>query len=367
MAGLTRLAIVGAGLAGLAAAVGASRAGLAIDVFEAEAAVASPPAHIDLVPALWRDLVSLGVGPACLRRGFAYSGVACLDFEGRPRFQIETPSLAGAGWPPALGMSYGALLQALMEAAVARGVRLHWADPVVRCNAAAQCATLETRDGTTWRGDAVLLAGAEKVQGLPRPLAEGIRVLPQRWDHVLLPRPRALDRATWIVGPGRGKALLVPVGVAQAGLALLRDAATGRSVADLRAQLAAQGPLLAGIGASLRDDTPIISRAVRTGLMAGPWHDGAALRIGNSAHVLPPHFGQAAAQAVEDAVVLQDLLQAGLPRDALFMRFMQRRSARAEHVHRITTQAADWDLHPEPSTDLHALARQLAPVVEQAA
>jgi 2-polyprenyl-6-methoxyphenol hydroxylase-like FAD-dependent oxidoreductase len=106
---------------------------------------------------------------------------------------------------------------------------------------------------------------------------------------------------------------------------------------------------------------------VSTGLARGPWHEGAALRIGSSAHVLPPHFGQSAAQAVEDAVVLQDLLRAGLPRDELYARFMRRRAARAELVHRIVAQAADWDLHPEPSTDLPALSRQLAPIVERAA
>lgn len=364
---VTRVAIVGAGLAGLAAAAAAGAAGLQVDVFEAEPAPAWPPAPIDVVPSLLRDLVTLGVGDACVRRGFAYRGVAFVDPDGCPRFEIETPALAGVRWPAALGIAYGALLEALRETALARGGRLHWGDPVARCDVQQGHARLATQGGATWQGDLLLVAGARAVQGLSLPLAADSRELPQRWDHVLLPRPRTLDRTTWVVGPGRSKALLVPVSVSQAGLALLRDVGAGRTARELRTQLAAQGGWLAAATASLSDDAPVVGRPVRTGLLAGAWQDGAALRIGSSAHVLPPHFGQAAAQAVEDAVVLQDLLRSPLPRDELCARFMQRRAGRAASVHAITTQAADWDLNPGPATDLHALARRLAPVVERAA
>lgn len=367
MTTVARVAIVGAGLAGLAAAVAVAAAGLPVDVFEAQPAPPTPPAHIDVVPTLWRSLVQLGVGEACLRRGFAYSGVSFVDGEGRTRFEIETPPLAGTRWPAALGMAYGSLLQSLHEAAVAQGARIHWAHPVTRCEVRGRAARLLAANGTHWSGDLLLVAGARAVQGLALPLAEGSRELPQRWDHVLLPRPRGLDRSTWVLGRGRSKALLVPVGLSQAGLAVLRDIDAPRSAADLRAHLSQQGGWLADIGATLPDDTLLVTRSVRSGLLTGPWQDGAALRIGSSAHVLPPHFGQSAAQAVEDAVVLQELLRAALPRDELFARFMQRRAMRAAQVHGITTQAADWDLHPEPSTDLHALAHQLAPVIEHAA
>lgn len=367
MAAIARIGIVGAGLAGLAAAVAATAAGLQVDVFEAEPGLAAPPAHIDVVPTLMRGLVALGVGEACVRRGFAYRGVAVVDAEGRLRFEIETPALAGPRWPAALGMAYGPLLQVLHDAAVAQGARMHWGVPVVRCDPAQDPVALHTSGGRSWHGDLVLVAGARAVEGLPLPLADGYRALPQCWDHVLLSRPRALDRSTWVVGPGRNKALLVPFGVSQAGLAVLRETGAGRAAADLRAHVAAQGGWLASAVSTLRDDAVVVGRQVRSALLTGPWQVGAALRIGNSAHLLPPHFGQAAAQAVEDAVVLQDLLRTPMRRDDLLARFMQRRAERAERVHGITTQAAAWDLHPEPSTDLQALARRLAPIVERAA
>jgi 2-polyprenyl-6-methoxyphenol hydroxylase-like FAD-dependent oxidoreductase len=361
------IAIVGAGLAGLAAAVAASTAGAGVDVFEAEARLAAPPAHLDVVPALLRDLVALGVGDACVRRGFAYRDVAVVDPQGRALFDIATPPLAGERWPSALGMTYGALLQVLHDAAVARGARIHWHAAVHGVTTDDGHCRLHTASGDSWKGDLALVAGARGLTGLARTAVPQETVLPQRWDHVLLPRPRRLDRTTWVLGPGRHKTLLVPTGVAQAGVAVLREPPCDASAAALRTHLAAQGPLLAAVAAHMADDTPVVSRPVRSALMGGAWHEGAVLRIGSSAHLLPPHFGQAAAQAVEDATVLQDLLRQGLAREPLLAQFMQRRGARAERVHAVATQAARWDLHPEPSTDLPALARRLAPIVESAA
>lgn len=362
-----KVAIVGAGLAGLAAAVAASAAGAQVDVFEAEARLATPPAHLDVVPGLLRDLVALGVGERCVRLGFPYRGIAVVDPAGRPGFEIATPPLAGERWPAALGIGYAVLLQVLHDAAAAQGARLHWGRPVARVETTPAGARVFDASGRAWHGDLALLAGARDVAGLALPLAAPSTRLPQRWDHVLLPRPRGLDRSTWVVGPGRHKALLVPVDAMRAGLAVLREPHEPKTAAALQAHLGAAGPVLAALAAHLAADTPVVARPVASGLVAGDWHDGALLRIGSSAHQLPPHFGQAAAQCVEDATVLRELLAAGLPREALLRRFMQRRAARAAHVHAVATQAAHWDLHPEPATDLPALARRLAPIVAQAA
>lgn len=361
------VAIVGAGLAGLAAAVAASAAGVPVDVFESEPRLAAPPAHVDVVPTLLRDLVALGVGEACVRRGFAYRGVAFVDPEGRQVFEIATPSLAGARWPAAMGMTYGALLEVLHEAALGQGARFHWGSAVRRVESTARGGRIHFADDDHWDADLALVAGAQGLVAAAPARAAKETVLPQRWDHALLPRPRGLDRSTWVLGPGRHKTLLVPTGTAQAGIAVLREPQADRTAAALRAHLQAQGPVLATIAAGLGDDTVVVGRPVRSALLAGAWHDGPVLRIGSSAHRLPPHFGQAAAQAVEDATVLHDLLRQGLGCGPLLEQFMRRRGARARRVHVVATQAAHWDLNPEPSTDLVALALRLAPIVERAA
>lgn len=366
MAAIGHVGVIGAGLAGLAAALAAASAGLRVDVFEAAASIGDPPTHIEVVPNLLRDLVALGIGEACVRRGFPYHGFAVLDGDGRPHFDIPTPRLAGAPFPPTLGMVYGDLLGLLRDTAMARGARLHLGR-VVRdaCDGGA----IVTGDGERHRVDLAVIASGMRLPALAsrpaRPIA--LESLPQQWCHALLPRPLALERAAWVIGTGATKAMLVPVDTRRAGVALLQPLGASPDASAVRASLASQGRLLQSLAAHWHGDTPVLLRPVHSGLLTGPWHDEGVLRIGHSAHVLPPHFGQAAAQAVEDAVVLGDLLRKRPARDDLLEDFMARRGERARRVHAVATQAAHWDLRPEASTDLPALAEQLAPLVAQPA
>lgn len=365
MAVLRRVLIVGAGLAGLAAAVAASAAGVGVQVLEAGAApavrqdsLAPPLAHLDVVPNLLRDLVSLGLGPACVRQGFAYQGMSVSDGWGRTLFDLPTPHLAGAAWPCAMGMVYGDLLRLMRQAATAQGAQLQWQRPVASLEA------LTGQDASTAQADRlIVLAGGAAAAPLDGRPALSLQDLPQHWCHALLPRPAGLERSTWVVGDDGLKALLVPVSLRQVGVAVVQPVRAPATPAALRMALGRQGPLLQGLAAHWHDDTPTLVRPVRVGLLPGDWHAGGVLRIGHSAHALPPHFGQAAAQVVEDAVVLGDLLRQQLDRDSLLQAFAQRRGARARAVHDLALQAAQWDLQPRAETDLPALGARLAPLV----
>jgi 2-polyprenyl-6-methoxyphenol hydroxylase-like FAD-dependent oxidoreductase len=366
MAAIGHVGVIGAGLAGLAAAVAASGAGMRVDVFEAECKPTQQLAHIEIVPNLLRDLVALGAGKACVRRGFPYHGFAVLDGDGRALFEIATPRLAGERFPACLGMVYGELLDLLREMALARGVRLHFGSAV---RDASDAGAIVTIDGARHDVDLAVIASGDTLPSIAsqpaRPLPAD--TLPQQWCHALLPRPVSLERAAWVIGTGSTKAMLVPVDTKRAGIAVLRPAGASSTPTSMRGTLADQGSLLQSLGAHWKDGTPMLVRPVRSALLHGPWHAHGVLRIGHSAHVLPPHFGQSAAQAVEDAVVLGDLLLTRPSRDALLEGFMARRGERARQIHAIATQAARWDLRPEASTDLPALAEQLAPLVAQPA
>lgn len=362
MVALRRVGIGGGGLAGLSAALAAARAGCEVDVFEACSDAAVPLAHVDVVPNLLRDLVSLGLGAACVRRGFPYRGFSVVDDHGRLQFEVPTPHLAGAPWPAALGIRYADLLALLRDAAQAQGVRLHAASTVT--DACAEGA-ITTHDGRRHRVDLAVVASGDT---LPRVAGRDLEPVPessmsQLWCHTLLPRPRGLERSTWVLGRDMLRALLVPVDAQQAGVALMRPADAPSDTATLRELLAAQGPLLRGLADHWLDDTPVLCRPVRNGVLSGNWHRDGVLRIGRSAHHLPPHFGQAGAQVVEDACVLGDLLRAGLDRTTLLDTFMDRRGARARRVHEIAAQAARWQLRPEAATDLPALADRLQQLV----
>ena len=359
---MTHVGIVGGGLAGLAAALAAARAGARVEVFEAQAEAPVLPVPIDVVPNLLRDLASLGRGEACVRRGFPYQGMGLCDGEGRRHAEVPTPRLAGPALPAALGMVYGDLLALLREACGAAGVQLWAGRPVVDAGPQGR---LQTEDGQVHRVDLAVLACGTRlphIAGAPaRPLA--LEALPQQWCHALMRRPLALEQAAWVLGPGPSKLMLVPVDARRAGVVLQQPPGAPTTAAAIRTQLAGQGRWLAQIAAQWHDATPTLLRPVATGLLDGDWSAHGVLRIGHAAHVLPPQFGQAAAQTVEDAVVLGELLRAGLGPAALPAAFMARRAGRARQVHAVVTQAAHWDLRPDATTDLPALAARLAPLV----
>lgn len=357
-----RIVVVGAGIAGLSCALSCARAGAQVQVLEVSADGRSTPAHLDIVPNLLRDFASLGIADECVGRGFAYNGLAVVDEQGRHAFDIDTPHLAGEQLPAAVGIAYDEMLAILARQAVAHGASFLSGLRVdaVHADAGRVCA-----GGATFEADLVVLAtGADSplVASLFRP---AMCSEPQTWWHALLPRPAGLNRTTWMAGELGHRVLLVPIGRSRAGLAVVRTDATaiGDSGMTLRKTLQCWGPFARRLADLLDPEGPTVMRSVAGALLDPPWHRGAVLCVGASAHAVPPPFGQAAAQGVEDALVLGELIAAGVDRASLLERFMARRGERARRVHALAERAAQWVARPEPATDLMSLGRELGAVV----
>lgn len=365
------IVVVGAGLAGLACATAAAAAGARVEVFDRGDGPSALPAHVDVVPNLLRDLASLGVADACVRDGFVHQGLRVLDAGSATHFDVDAPRLAGPRYPAAIGIGYGALLHCPADAACRHGARLHWRQTVDRV--APATGSVRLAGGREQKADLVLLAS-----GIDAPLRAELFAAPvadaaaQDWWHALLPRPLGVDRSLWIIAPGGRKAQLVPVSMHRAGVAVLRPVALRTQpgvsrAASLREALRGSPSPLAALADHLSDDAEVTLRPVRSALLDEPWYRGAVLAVGESAHAIPPHFGQPAAQSLEDAVVLGSLLREELSLDQLLPRFTARRFARAAQVHALATQAAHWDLKPGPATDLQRLSTELAHVVAEGA
>jgi 2-polyprenyl-6-methoxyphenol hydroxylase-like FAD-dependent oxidoreductase len=359
-----QISVIGAGLAGLACALAAAAEGVAVEVFEASAQLPRVEAQVEVVPNMLRGLVALGVGEQCVRAGFPFHQMELVDQRGRTQMQVTIPRLAGARYPAALGIRLEDLQRILLAAARDNGVRVHWGC-AVGFVAGAGGSVLLAADGVELPGDVVLAAsGAEAA--LRRqlfPLAPEPTLLAQGWWYLLVKRPLRLNGSRIAIGPGRRKVVMVPVRADLAGLAYIHP--EGSVPADtapagyLRQALAAFPEMEQGVARQLSDSTPVAIRPVRAGLLPQPWYSGRVLAVGDCAHAIPPHFGQSAAQSVEDALVLRALLATNVGWQELMQSFSERRGARAGAVHALASTAARWDLSPDDATDFLALSKQL--------
>jgi 2-polyprenyl-6-methoxyphenol hydroxylase-like FAD-dependent oxidoreductase len=165
-------------------------------------------------------------------------------------------------------------------------------------------------------------------------------------------------------GPGR-RLLLVPVDMSRAGVAVVRTHATGPRTdgSALRETLSAWGQLPRRLAQLIQPETPTTIRTANATFLEPPWYRGAVVCAGACANAVPPPFGQSAAQALEDATVLGELIAARLDRASLQQQYMFRRGARAGRVHELLERAQRWMNQPEPATDLLALSRELGSIV----
>lgn len=363
-----RVVVVGAGIAGLACALACARAGARVDVIEARSWKAPVPAHIDLVPNLLRELARLGVAETCVQRGFAYSGVAVLDERGDEAFRLVTPHLAGPRLPAAAGIAYDELSDVLTRAAVQAGVSFHTGLAVRGVDAKEGRVLAE--GGRAFQGDLVLLAAGAQSPLAAMVLGSEPPAVPQHaWWHALLPRPAWLERSTWMAGSVGRRLFLVPVSMARAGLAVVAEPGMQgpTDAGALAFLLNSWGPLPRRVAAELGPQCPTTFRRVGSALRETPWHHGAVLCVGATAHAFAPPFGQSAAQALEDAVVLGELIAPAPARGPLLHAFRARRVARARELHALVDQGARWMTRPEPDTDLQLLARRIDEIVAKPA
>jgi salicylate hydroxylase len=357
---VTRVAIVGGGLGGLAAAAFLHQAGLPAVVYEQARELREVGAGIMVPPNAARMLRRLGVLGAFSERAVQ------LDIGWEFRRWLDGTVLSAQDLTAKSARLYGEhaytvhradLLDAIRRAVPASAVRLGKRLDRFSVSEAGVC--LGFADGE--RAEADVLIGADGIHSVIRaaltepapPTHSGMCAFRALVPAAAAPEfARRPAQAVWL-GPGRhvvhypvsGGELVNLVAIAPAGGYVTESWTATATVAEFLAEFEGWDGRLTGlIGAA---NTPgRWALLIRQPLPRWTW--GPVTLLGDAAHPMLPFLGQGAAQAFEDAAMLASCLAGGQENPALALRrYESARIDRASRVQQGSHARADYNHLPD--------------------
>ncbi|MEV0185934.1 FAD-dependent oxidoreductase [Streptomyces sp. NPDC050625] len=329
--------VVGAGIAGLATAIALHREGMSVDVIERSPKSRAGGAGLFLPGNSVRALTALGLGKHLGELGVPVPGQRLLDHRGRVLADIDMAEL-WKGTADCVGITRSdlhAALQDIMPVPVGHGVTvvsLRHADDGMYDHGV----HVEFSDGGSGHYDVVV--GADGIRSNLRESvdpAAGTRRLGQFCWRFLTDAPD-IDRWTVWLGPGTAF-LAYPVGggrvccYADVATASPEDPTTTTGLLGLFSDYDQRVRDLLGTPAALDAySSPVEEVSSRA------WARGRLVLVGDAAHASSPNMAQGVAMAVEDALVLAEVLGAGGDTERLLQQYVQRRLPRTRWVQRQT-------------------------------
>jgi 2-polyprenyl-6-methoxyphenol hydroxylase-like FAD-dependent oxidoreductase len=185
-------------------------------------------------------------------------------------------------------------------------------------------------------------------------------------------RPKEVDSLWQFFGP-RHKAGFNPTSKTQMYVFLVQNALAKKAPPDtlpklMRDELVDFGGLMAVAREKIVDADQIVCRPVEALIVRPPWHQNRVVLIGDAAHTTPPHLASGAGIAIEDSIVLSELIDSDMPLSDALTEFTARRYERCRMVVENSVQLGEWEKDPKtPSADfaglmnasMRALAQQI--------
>ncbi len=276
--------------------------------------------------------------------------------------RIVTPPLAGPDLPAMAGIMREAFHELLLRAAEAEGVEVRFGTGVAGFEPSGDGVLVRLSDGATVRTE--LLIGADGIHSrvrevafpdAPRPHYTGQRV----WRVLIRRNPdfRGRDHGMWY-GP-ICKAGITPLSETEAYMFLVENCEDSirppreESRRLVGEQLDAFQDVIGWVrDTQLEDVSRIDCRPLYAVLVPLPWHRGRVVLIGDALHATTPHMASGAAMAIEDAIVLADLLRQETDLEAALQKFGEARFERCRIVNENSLLLGEWEKHPgDPRAD----------------
>ncbi|MBB6250138.1 FAD-dependent oxidoreductase [Nitrospirillum iridis] len=364
--------IVGGGIGGLSLASALRDRGLDVDLVEIQKEWTVYGVGIIQQCNVVRAMADLGLVDRYLDAGFPFESVGMYTADGRLKAMIPGQRLAGPRYPANLGISRLALHRVLSSAVLEKGTRVRLGTTVARLDQDAAGVNVTFSDGATGRYDVVVGADGlySKVRGLAFPEAPAPRHTGQWvWRHNF-PRPAEIDHLATFSGPD-GAAGLRPLAADLMYLFVTSvEPGNPRMPADqlhtlMRDRLKGFGGLIGTLRDRITDPAQVVYKPMEVLMMPAPWYRGRVVMLGDAVHATTPHLGQGAGMAIEDALVLAELLPQAAALDDLLARYMARRFERCRFIVDSSILAGEWEMARRQDVDRVGLVKRMLEVTAQ--
>lgn len=349
--------VIGGGIAGMCTAICLARNGIAVDLVEIK-----------------RDWNMLGAGLTLNSATLAaFAKIGVLDriaAEGATRTS-RPGSVGGSTGPEVGGILRPVLHRILADATAAAGVAARTGVTFSSIDAANGAVTFT--DGAGGRYDMIVGADglASQVRQAVFPRAPRPQFTGQGCWRAIFPRPPGYDGGIF----GRNRtAGFNPISREEMYLFLLQAVPDNRWMPpeqwpQLLAALVAEhdDPILREVARDLGPQSRINYRPLEKLMLPPPWHRGRVLLIGDAAHSTTPHLAYGAGLAVEDAIVLGEIVAGDVPVAETFARFMARRFERCRVVVETSVAIGAFQLDPGPPERLQKIIETAGAVISRPA
>lgn len=369
-----RVLVIGGGASGNAVTILLRRAGIAVDLIEVRPDWnATTGSGITLQGNALRVLRELGVWEEVSASGYAFGSLGVTIPDGTVIHENEDIHTGGEDLPATLGMQRPRLQQILIDAVRASGATIRLGTTAKTLDQDADGVCVHFSDDTTGRYDLVIAAdglnsttrAAIGIADRPEPTGMAIWRTPA-------PRPKSVTRTDLAYGGPAYIAGYCPTSedtiyayVVEAN----RDRASipPETYADEMRRLAqAYGGVWPEIVEHITDPAKVNYTWFDKLLVEGSWHRGRVVLVGDAAHCCPPTVAQGAAQSLEDASVLAELLTGGRDwDDDLFQAYYERRIPRVRTVVEASLQIGQWQLDGVRDADVPGLIGRTMTILKE--
>jgi len=365
--------IIGGGIGGMASALALHRAGQPVEIVEIDPKWNALGAGLTLNGGAMRAFADLGLLEEVKAAGYASIGpVRACDAEGNVLSEGPSAPIYDRGIPNMGGILRPKLHEVMREAILKAGIDVRSGVTAERFEERADGITVTTSDRQT--RDYRFVIGADglfsKTRAVVMPDAPKPRFTGQGCWRAVVPRPADVT-ATWVYSNGTSKAGFNPISDGLMYVYVLESAPGNPWLAQedwlplLRARLEQFGGHFQRIAADLNDDSLINYRPLEVVLLPPPWHKGHVLLIGDAAHATTPHVGYGAGMAIEDAVVLGELIGTIDEVEPLFEAFTARRYERCRLILEGSVAIGDLEQAEKPFTEQRALSASIGQIIRE--